>query len=171
MVYDALWELAEQSAELTALVRPKNRIKLNHTGQSSPFKEQILAADLPELVLVSTGTSANMQDTSSTSRITRQYEWLLATGDSSVVNRLLPVEWALFCAMCDWPAVLNPMTWNGRKFVTRTQFVSVNSGLTDGERNRNLFGWSSVWALEVEMHFCTSELVAVGTTTTTTTTV
>lgn len=165
-VYDALWSLAEASSELTSKVRVGNRVKFNHTGYDSPIKDEVSDADLPELVLVSTGSGGNLLQTSSTSMITRQYEWLLATGDMSVVNRLLPVEWALYAAMADWPSVLGALRWPSddtvEGFVKRAQLLSVNSGLTDSERNRGIVGWSSSWAIEVEMHFRTSDLRAVG---------
>jgi hypothetical protein len=64
MVYDALWDLAEASVALTDLVRVGNRIKLNRTGHSSKVKDEIAESDLPELVLVSTGSGGNFRDSS-----------------------------------------------------------------------------------------------------------
>lgn len=161
-VYNALWNLAEDSTPLTTLVKPSNRIKYNQSVPYDPTKDEVSEADLPELLLVSTGSSGNLRQSSSTSSIIRQYEWLIATGDTSLVNKLLRVEWALFCAMSDWPTVLNALTFQGSTFCKRTQLVSVNSGLTDPERNRGINGWSSIWALEVEMHFKTTDLHAVN---------
>jgi hypothetical protein len=168
LVYDALWTLAENSVVLTELVRVGNRIKFNHTGHFDPIKHEASEGDLPELVLVSTGCDGNLNQTSCSSMFTRRYEWLLATGDLSVVNRLLPLEFALFCAMSDWPAVVNALQWNGKPFCKRTGLTNVNNGLTDPERNRGIRGWSAIWSLEVEMHFMTSELVAYGAAPTTT---
>lgn len=161
LVYNALWTMAEASYPLTQLVRPGNRIKFNQTGQSDPTKRQVSNADLPELILVTTASNANIRGTSSSSMIIRQYDWIIATGDTSTVNKLLPVEWALFCAMCRWPYVLGPLKYPSDApdgFVKRANILSVNSGLTDPERNRGIMGWSSIWSLEVEMHFSTEAL-------------
>lgn len=165
LAYDALWELAENSERLTSLVRLKNRIKFNHTGQSSPIKDEVSNTDLPELVLVSTASSGNLHETSNTSRITRQYEWIIATGDTRVQASLLEVEWALFAAMVNWPAVLGALRWPDDAvdgFCKRTNILGINSGLTDPERNRGIIGWSSIWAIEVEMHFWSAQLRQVG---------
>lgn len=170
LVYEALWDLAEASAPLTDTVKLGNRIRFDHTDYFNPIKEEVSDADLPELVLVATATSGNMHETSSSSRINVQYEWLIATGDMSVVNALLPVTWYLWAAMANWREQLGALRWPAAAtdgFVKRTQFLSANTGLTDSQRNRGIVGWSSVWAIEVEMHFATSDLVEVGVPTTT----
>lgn len=158
LVYDALWELAEASSPLAEIVKPSNRIKFNHTGTKDPIKREVSQADLPEIILVTTGTAGNIQETSSTSRINKQFEWIVATGDLSVVNRLLPIEWAIWCAMIDYKAVLGALTWESQHFVKRCALLNASSGFTDSERNRGIRGWSSVWSIEVEMHFRTSNL-------------
>lgn len=166
MTYNALWALAEASSRLTDLVKLKNRIKFNFTGQSSPIKDEISNADVPELVLISSGSTGNLRNTSSSSMISRKYEWVLSTGDMSVVNKVLPVEWALFCAMTDYSRVLGALRWPADAsdgFAKVTRLMDVDTGMTDADRNRGIQGWSSVWGIEVEMHFRTSDLIAVGT--------
>jgi hypothetical protein len=37
---------------------------------------------------------------------------------------------------------------------------NVATGLSNPEQNRNIRGWSSVWSVEVEMHFATADLLA-----------
>lgn len=165
LAYDALWRLAERSALLTSLVKPSNRIKLNFTGQSSPYKDEISQADLPEIVLVSTASGGNYHNTSSSSMITRRYEWIISTGDASVDNKLLPVEWALYAAMADYKRVLNALRWPSDAsdgFVKVMRLQDVSSGLTDADHNRGVAGWSSVWGIEVEMHFSTVLLIDAG---------
>ncbi len=163
MVYDALWDLAEGSHLLSSLVKPKNRIKLNGRTDYSPIKDEVSRADLPELMLISTGSRGNMQNTSSSSMFIRTYEWMIATGNQNVMGGLLDVEWALFCAMCNWPNVINALQWNGEAFCKRTALTTIDTGLADAERNRGIEGWSSLWGVEVEMHFKTSELLEVNT--------
>lgn len=165
MVYDALWALAESSSRLTDLVRLKNRIKFNQTGQSSPVKEDISNADLPELILVCTGGSGNLHNTSSTSSMTRRFEWIISTGDASISNKLLPVEWALYCAMISSQTTLGALRWPSDAtdgFCKVMRMLDIETGQADADRNRGIAGWSSVWGVEVEMHFRSSDCVAVG---------
>lgn len=161
LVYNALWALAEASYPLSQQVRVGNRIKFNQAGQSDPTKRQVSNADLPELILVSTSAAANLRDTSSSSSCVRQYDWIIATGDTSQVNKLLPLEWALYCAMVDWPTVLAALRWPSDApggFVKRVNFNAMNGGLADPERNRGIVGWSSIWSIEVEMVFMTENM-------------
>lgn len=161
-VYDALWTLAESSQLLTSLVKIGNRIKLNSPTDYSKIKDEVSRADLPELMLISSGSSANLRNSSSSSMITRQYEWLISTGNINVIGGLLQTEWALFCAMADWPATLNALTWNNAAFVKRCNIISMSAGISDPERNRGIEGWSAIWGIEVEMHFRTSDLLNVN---------
>lgn len=164
LVFDQLWNLAEASAPLDALVRERNRIKFNKTGDRDPLKQTVAVADLPELVLGTNGASAiNMHATSCSSMITRRYTWLLSTGDYRVNEILNPVEWAIFCAMTNWKASLGSLTWNSKSFVKRMNFVDVSEGQSDPQLNRGIKGWSALWGCEVEMHFTTSELQAFNT--------
>lgn len=167
-VYNALWSLAEGSDRLTEMVRLGNRIKFNQTDYSNPLKNEVGEADLPELVLVSTGSSGNIHQTSCSSMFTRTYEWIIATGDASVINVLLPLEFILFAAMTNWQSVLGPLTWQGLSFVKRANLLNINNGLTDSERNRGIVGWSAIWGIEVEMHFETRDLQEYGSIPTTT---
>lgn len=170
MVYDSLWALAEGSSLLTSLVKPGNRIKFNQNSprvRRDPIKREISTSDLPELILVSTGMSANLHQTSTSSSCTRNYEWIIATGDLIIVNTLLPVEWALFAAMANWKTIISSLQWNGHSFVKRANMTSVDNGLTDPERNRGIRGWSALWRCEVEMHFSTQEVIDAGNPTTT----
>lgn len=164
--YNALWTLAEDSSRLTDLVFPGNRIKFNQSQSLSsgpnrhPIKNEISQADTPELMLTSTGFEANIHNTSSSSRTTRRYEWIISTGDMVIVDKLLPVEWALFAAMMNWKNTVCDLTWMGVKFNKRMDILSVDNGLTDPTRNRGIQGWSALWRCEIEMHFPTNLVIA-----------
>lgn len=159
MVYNELWALAEGASIFTDLVKPSNRIKFSATKPSDPVKREVSTADLPEVVLISTGMSAALHSTSSSTMCVRQYEWIIATGDLSLVNKLMPVEWAVFVAMSGWKAVLTALQWNGAGFVKRCDLGAIDNGFTDPERNRGIRGWSAIWRCEVEMHFRTQDLI------------
>lgn len=160
-MFAALWGMAEASVPLAAAVRLGNRIKFNYEKDKDPIKREISEADTPELILISTSSGGNLGETSSTSRLTRQYDWIMATGDLSITNKLLPLEWVLFCAMAKWPTTLAALQWPaGWPFVKRMNLTNVQSGMSDPDRNRGILGWSSVWSIEVEMHFRTSDMLA-----------
>lgn len=161
-VYSALWRLVDDSTRMSSLVRLGNRIRYDHSTPGPSAKAQISNADLPELVLISTGSSGNIHQTSSTSSFIRTYEWLLSTGQQSMTNSLLPVEWALFCALENWKHVITQLTWPNEHwyFVKRMSLMSVANGLADGDRNRGMTGWSAIWSVEVEMHFKSADMRA-----------
>lgn len=158
--YNALWALAEESTLLTSLVKPGNRVKFNRQTRSSPVKDEVSDSDLPELTLVVTQLSGKLRNTSSTSMALVQYEWLIATGDPSVVRNVLPVMWAIFAAMAPWPSTAFALTWREKTFVKRLDMLEANLGLTDPDRNRGIDGWSAIWSSEVEMHFATTDVIS-----------
>lgn len=158
LVHDALWTLAERHP-LIAAVPARNRIKYNDPVDRDPTKDKVAVADLPELVLVCEGLSGNTHETSSSSRVNRQFAFFLSTGDFRANELLLQYEWALWCALHDWKSVLGGLQWLGRSFVKRADITSVSNGASDSERNRGIKGWSAAWRCEVEMHFKTSDLL------------
>lgn len=160
MVFDALWQLAEASAPLNDLVRVGNRIKFNDATNRDPRKTAVQAGDLPELVLVCENGTGNISASSCSTSVTRRYSWVIATGDLRISHLLHPVEWALVCAMTNWKSVLLNLTWQGNKFAKRMQFLDQSVGFSKPEQNRNISGWSSVWGIEVEMHFTTADMIA-----------
>ena len=162
MVYDALWDLAEASNRVTEIVRPGNRVKLRSTPPTAGPKREVSQGDLPELILALTSGSGNIRGTSSSSMVIRQYQFQISTGSMNP-ERVLELEFALYAAMADWPAVLGALQWSGAQFVKRANLVSAETGETMAEQNRGVRGWAAMWTLEVEMHFRTSDLIAHGT--------
>jgi len=159
IVYDALWALMEQSVFFTSQVKKGNRIKFSDPSFIPPDKLEISTTDVPEVMLVAAASQANLQGTSSSSKLVFNYEWWISTGDMSVIRGILPVTWAIFCAMANWKNVLGPLQWNGKTFCKRYDFTNGSVILTDGDKNRGIRGFSSVWACEVEMWFTTSDLI------------
>ena len=160
LTYTALWTLAESRQDLTKLVKLGNRIRYD-TNDRNPEKRTGTDADYPELVLVSDGMRGNIWNTSSTSSTVRLFSWYVTTGDLRVTYRLLPVEFALFRAMCGWQTVLGALEWGGERFVKRTQLLTVTNGvLRPNARSDGPRGWAAIWSLEVEMHFAMTNLQA-----------
>jgi len=161
MVFNALWGMAEDSPTLTELVKVGNRIKFNQETNRDPIKENVQAADLPELtLLVLGGSEVNLHSSSCGSVITRDYSWVMSTGDLRYTHFLGPVEWALWCAMANWQTALSALTWNEKPFVINANITNVTSGFTTVENNRGIKGWSSIWGCSVGMTFTTADLKA-----------
>jgi hypothetical protein len=160
LVFNELWSLAEASVPLTALVKPGNLIKYNKAQDRSPIKEEIAVADMPELLLTSVGTSDIKSHSSSCgSGITRQYQWLLTTGDFRINFKLYPVQWALFAAVIAGESAIAALKWNNKPFVTRMMWSGLSEGLSNAELNRGIKGWSSLWTFQIEMNFTTADLL------------
>ena len=159
LVFDALWTLAEQSDKITSSVKIGNRIKFNLPTNRDPIKARVQVGDLPELVLSTEGTlDVNLNKTSCAAMISRQYSWLISTGDFRVNFLLFPVQWALFCAMMDWDTVLTQLTWQGSQFVKKCQVLALTEGLSNKELNRGIMGWSCLWRCQVDMYFSQQDM-------------
>lgn len=157
MTYDALWQMAASHPEFNRLVKIGNRIR--YDDSRDPEKQVVAAADLPEVVLVSESLSTNLHATSSSSMMTRNYTWLISTGDLRMNELLYPVEWALICAMANWKQVLGALKWKGAHFIKQHDMTAASEGESDSTRNRGIIGWSSSWRCTVQMYFKTNDLI------------
>lgn len=162
-VHSALWDLARASSTLNALVKTGNMIQFDSDDNRNPQKAQAAANDFPELVLVPQAGVANLHATSCASQMTRNWSWMINTGDFRANEYLHPVEWALVCAMLGFSGVLDQLEWPiGHKFVKRCDPISVQTGQSESLRLRGLAGWSSIWAVQVEMYFPTNAMIAIN---------
>lgn len=159
MVYDALWTMLEAHPQFEQDVKPGNRIKYNSDKDRDPLKQAVAAGDLPEVVLIGTTVAANLMSSSSGSSCTRQYTWLVSTGDFRYNKYLAQVEWEIFVAMLNWRTVLTALKYADKNFVKQANIVSATMGASDRERNRGIIGWSAAWTVEVQMMFTTSDLM------------
>jgi len=163
LVFDALWQMVDDSVPLTQLVRLGNKIKFNKQYDRAPLKENVSDADLPELILTTMGVlEANMYHSSCDSLIRRNYQWLLSTGDIRTNYRLFPVQFALFCAMHDWQGVLSSLLWNNKTFIKACRWGTLSEGISNPQLNRGIEGWSSIWNISVDMIFASSDLRAIN---------
>jgi len=160
MIYNKLWDMAESSVLFKSLVRMNNRIKFNDPTWTPMDKNEVSDGDLPEVTLVVSQGSGNIHCTSSTSDFRITFEWWIATGDVNVVRNILPVMWAIYCAMCGWQKAINDMTWQGKSFTKLANVGQASIGLTDLEKNRGIRGFSSIWSCEVYAQFATSDCIA-----------
>lgn len=158
LVYNALWEMVRSHCLADDLIKPGNCIDFS---TADPMKGRISAADLPELILVQDTQTINLHSTSSTTTLVKEYSWLVSTGDYRIADKLHKVEWLLTLANLNWKSVLPALEWQGKRFVTLLEIVNCKSGIADPQQNRNIAGWSAVWAIRVRMDFRTLDLLAI----------
>lgn len=159
MVMTALWEMLLNHPRFVRDVKEQNRIRFDLAGNRDPLKGPIQVGDLPEVCIGMSAASANIMETSSTSMCRRTYSIMCSSGDYRYTEILGNVEWQVWVAMCGWKRTLGGLLWKDKNFVKRTNVSNVATGLSNPEQNRNIRGWSSVWSVEVEMHFATADLL------------
>jgi hypothetical protein len=159
LVYSALWDLLLQHPHFQT-VKAGNKIRFDMKHDSAPLKPKLIAADLPELMLLIDATTANLRNTSNSSMCIRTFSWQVSSGDFRYTELMGKLEWALYCAMNDWPNRLGALQWKEKSFVKRANIVSAITGISNPEMNRNIQGWAALWRVEVEMHFDFQDLIA-----------
>lgn len=157
IVYKSIWDCAESSEHVTSLVKLRNRIRLDQANQF-PTKPTVSDTDLPELALMLNGGIFKLNATSSSTHMTKNFAWMITTGQTIVNQRILPVEFALARAMKNWHTQIANATWNGKQFIHRVVLGDISEGVSDPERNRGLTGWSALITISVEMTFQTGDL-------------
>jgi len=160
--FKVLWKLATDSARVRSLVRPSNQIRYDVQTDLTQEKREISQGDLPELTLVPVTLTGKLRSNSSSSMALMRYEGWLATGQEGLTNAILPLTFAIYCAMAKWPESQadgkTPLMWRNEKYITRIDLLDATFGLQRPEQNRGIKGWGCVWACEVEMYFRTSYL-------------
>jgi hypothetical protein len=154
-VYDALWT-STKAHPVIGQLSTSNLVQFN-TRQ--PLREQLQAADLPELVLVSTGGSSSLTSSSSSTRLSKRFDWILTTGDMRVDEVLFPLSWALLESMARARLALFALEWKEQRYVKRVQEIQIREGESEAARRINVRGWVAVQSIEVEMHFHTTSLI------------
>lgn len=160
MVYTTLWDMLLSHPVFVRDVKDGNRIRFDILNNRDPLKENVAASDLPEVALTVDTLSMNLNNTSSTSMVLRQYQWLVSTGDYRYTELLARIEWYIFIGMLAWRTKLTGLEWKGQHFCKRANVVSGRSGISNPQQNRQVQGWSAAWQVEIEMHFNTSDLTA-----------
>lgn len=158
LVFNAFWEMLEANDFLVKLVKPKNRIKIIHDRERDPFKDSISTGDLPEIIVVPTGSTPHIQRTSNSSFITERYAIKLSTGQQTL-NTLFQIKWEIYKSLANWIVRLQALQWKSTSFVHLARPTNIDDGMADVDLIRGIDGWISVWACEIDMHFSTSQLI------------
>jgi len=152
-VYNALMALFAGDIDLTALVRPGNRISFTADDNPVPIKDAINTADLPEISLVPTGTGSSRFTT--TGVVTQQaFRLEVTTGDMRADELLFPLKWILTKRLT---RARNPL---GLDFVKAIEVVDMPSTLDDEDQERGHDGWTFDIAIIAHLAFTSTELSA-----------
>ena len=87
-VYDNVWAVAEGSPRFASLIREANKIKFS---KRDPFKLQVQASDMPEVILTLNNVSFNPHVNSSMGMCVATYAWIVSTGDFRLEGYILDV--------------------------------------------------------------------------------
>ena len=156
-VYNRIESLLKESERVSESVKSANIIAFNDKQQ--PIVDNPQHGQLPEILIVSSGMAeGNLKNTSSSSKVVRKYSLIVSTGDLRITKYLLPIEWAITCALTNWNKQFGSLTWNDKAFVKRVNVTDSDIGINDDDRNRGIKGWSELLTVEVEMHFSTIDM-------------
>jgi len=158
-VLEQLWTLLEADTQFTDRIPPANRVKYDSTTDNNPIKQIVATADLPEFAVAFGGAAINLFDSSSSTKVVSRWMFVINTGDWRVNEFAQVLNWIVLCNLRQWKTGLGALTWKGETFVKRVHILDLASGESDPNRNRQIKGWTSVFNLEIEMHFKTTNLV------------
>ena len=145
-----LWELLESHAPLADMVRLGNRIKLAGAN-GDPYKPQVMAADLPEVLIEPAGGQVDLFATSTSTRAVQDYAVTAVTGDLRVHTLLFPLKWELVKALSRSGDNL------GLPFVRKVR-IAEQADRADRGKSARAAGWSLRLIVSVEMWFASAEL-------------
>lgn len=159
IVYSELWKCVLEHNQADALLKAGNIVRFDEDKNRRPLKDKVSTTSLPELILMPSGMNGNYHNTSSTTKLTKRYTWVLTTGDMRLQKALNPISWLIFVThVQNQHRLINEVQYNGRNFIKRLDLVDSTDGQSELQRKLNIKGWSSVQAIEVEMHFPKNDL-------------
>ena len=159
LVYEALWELLDASSEFSRLVKLQNRIRFTDSARA-PLKPTVTTGDLPEVRLIPVGLILQQGRTSSSTSIELIFELQCSSGDQRLDVVLLPLMWSIIRATSKWPTAMAGLTWNDAAFVVQSLLGDAQIGVSQGDLNRKIKGWSSLWQWKALVWFTTTDLQA-----------
>ena len=131
----ALWTILGAFPGFSSLVRLANQIRLDGTSQQ-PYKEELAAADLPEVVIEPAGGEVHYRDTFSSNRVVQKFKITAATDDLRFTKQLLPVKWAV-----------------NLSFVTNVNVTEANETAQSADADRGAIGPSGSIVVSVDAYF------------------
>ena len=158
IVYRGIISLLEGSTKWDSVHKRGNRVDMTQNKEQT-LKDAVQPGDTPEFILVSNGiVEGSLHETSSSSRLVRQWAVLVTTGDLRLHKKLYPSEWANYVALSRWRNSMLALQYRNKSFVTCVNLASAIEGQIQNNQNRGIEGWSTSMFIDVTMHFQTSDL-------------
>lgn len=160
LVYNAIWTMIEDHAEVSPLIKKGNILKYTGAGGDRQIRKPAMSeADVPELRLMTESTEVNIQATSSSTKITERLTLSIRGGSLLYDSVLNPVRWAIIRSCSTWADVLVPLLWNSKAFVVQGLPLStIQRLLVPKEEQGGKAMWMSILTYQVDMAFDTSDL-------------
>lgn len=155
---DKLWQLFLADSDFASLVKAANTIQYNSATDDNQVKATLSAADLPEVAILYTGGDCNLNNSSSSTKLTANFQLLINTGENRLTVLATKLMWLSLCNINKWQTELMALTWYGAQFIKVVRMPTVTVGESNPQRNRNINGWVVMWNVQMEMHFKTSQL-------------
>ena len=149
-IYDAIWKILENHKGVTKKVRLKNRIKLSGVDPN-PYKNTVLDADLPELLLEPTG-GGGFAWTSTGLQMASNFQLRLAAGDLRVHKQLFPIKWEIIRALKQTRTNLD------LSFVKNVEITDINETIGNDEVDRGTPSWTGLFEISVQVYLTNTEL-------------
>ncbi len=162
-VYDAIWDLFTGVTEFSEFFNVGNIIDFSDESTRDPLKINAATEDMPECILVPENMTPNLFDSSSSTKIIQNYAFIIHTGDLRLHAYILKINWIALVALKNWKTTLGQLQWKGENFVKVVRIQDSTIGRTEGERERRINGWSSIFRVSVEMHLKTENIVVTET--------
>lgn len=157
LIYNRLWEAVDGHPNIGDYIKAGNRPSYSD-NKRKPTLDTMSSGDLPELLLLPSGTEGSLTTSSSGSGFKKTFMWVLNTGDLRVDKWLHPIEWILFQSMVTYKDSFYDLQWEGQKFVKGVMLGSTTVGQSEALRQVNINGWSLVQSIEFNCRFTTSSL-------------
>lgn len=94
---------------------------------------------------------------SNQTKLTKVWILRMETGDQQVTTELFPMEWAVACALNNWPTSFAALTWGGNTgFPIALRTDTIENKIT--AEGRGIRGWIDLVQIEVEMHFTNASM-------------
>lgn len=157
LVYNKLVTEIRAHADVSALLKTRNLIE--YDKDSSPEKQSVQSADLPEIVVYLAHIRGNLHQSSDTAKLTTVWAFMTSVGsyDSAKISLF---TFALVKILVDWKALLGTLEWESRAFVKDVRLANTDLGLSNSSANRNIVGWSSLMMAEIDISLLLGDLKA-----------
>lgn len=169
MAFSGLWDVLNASEAFVAVVPPVNQIRYDTNVRQPEKARGPEAAELPgdrPLVRIQPNSGAEYLPSgvsSSSTKLVKNYQILLALGDLRVNAWLNPMQFIIVGALCNWMDILPSLVWQGR--FANDQFIKTMrvSGIPEGKNvndaaTRGIQTWASLFNVSLEMWFTSANL-------------